>query len=94
VLTAASRNNETESVMKVMDLITKLGKLDQELEVLVVCEEQRLMPRPHDLILFDIHSIDVKSGECKRHDDDYTGMRFADDSKASKYALIEVVSDF
>ena len=80
--------------MKVKELIAKLQKLDQELEVLCYTEDDSLVFQNHGFRLFSIESIKVIEGEKKRGEDQIPTLNLEKGPNSQKYVIIEVTSDF
>ena len=80
--------------MKVKELIAKLSKLDQKLDVLCYTEDSVLLPPQHMFRLLEIDCVSEKEGEMLSGDDQVPTMKFGKSSHSERFAIIEVFSNF
>lgn len=80
--------------MKVKELVSKLSKLDQELDVFGYTEDQDLLPHKNMFRLLDIDNIDVSEGERRRGNDQVPTLKIGKSPQSAKFVLINLISDF
>jgi hypothetical protein len=79
--------------MKVRDLVAALSKLNEDLEVVCLTEDERLITPGRLFTLFDINSVDVADAErCRVDGAPY--LKFVKSGQAEKLAVLDVTSDF
>jgi len=80
--------------MKVKDLKAKLDRLDPEMEVVLLCEDERIRQDGNSFVLFDIQSVDVTEAETTRLDDGRPYLKLVKSDYSSKLAVIGITADF
>jgi hypothetical protein len=80
--------------MKVKELVEQLCKLDQELNVICYSEDEILLEPGHIFRLLHIHGVTTTEGENRRGKDRIPTLKFGQSSQSSKYAVLEVTTDF
>jgi len=80
--------------MKVKELQEKLKKLDPELEVFCYSVDENLLIEDRGFILFNISYVDTTDADRLRLDDGTPYLKFANSSKKSTVATLEVTSNF
>ena len=80
--------------MKVRELVAKLSKLDQELDVLCYTEDSDLLPEKHMFRLLEIDGVEESEGERRRGDDQVPTLKLGKSPHSERLVFINVVSDF
>lgn len=80
--------------MKVGELIARLKKLDQDLDVLCYTEGSQLLPKKHMFRLLEIDGVDVSEGEMCRGDDQIATLKLGKSPGSQKFAFLNVTADF
>jgi hypothetical protein len=80
--------------MKVKELVEQLSKLDQELDVICYSEDECLLVPGHIFRLLHISDVSITEGENRRGDDGIPTLKLERSLLSSKYAVIEVTTDF
>lgn len=80
--------------MKVRELIEKLTKLDQSLQVVMYCEDEGLLKENRGFVLFSPEEVNVSHAETVRLDDQTPYMKFERSEASRDVALINITSDF
>lgn len=79
--------------MKVKELVTALSKVDQNLDVLCITEDEDLLPEGQFFLLLDINGTSVSEGErCRVNEGPY--LKFGKSDNSEKIAFINVTTDF
>ena len=79
--------------MKVKELIAKLSKENQDLDVVCYTEDPKLLGSNPGFLLFEIQTIDEMSGERTRGKDGATGFKI-DDGGPTTVIILDVTTDF
>lgn len=79
--------------MKVKELLERLGKLDQNLEVLCYTEDEALTGEGNMIRALDITNVSQILLEATRHDSGEVQIKFSQKEPAKPYALFEITSD-
>lgn len=80
--------------MKVKELVEQLSKLDQELDVICYSEDECFLVPGHIFRLLYIDNVSITEGENRRGDDGIPTLKLERSSLSSKYAVLEVTTDF
>lgn len=80
--------------MKVKELIAKLSKINQEIDVLCYTEDSDLLPQQHIFRLLEIEDVSESEGERRRGDDQIPTLKFGKSPHSESLAIINVISDF
>jgi hypothetical protein len=80
--------------MTVKELISKLSKLDPELEVLCYSEDDELVPPGHLFRLLYIESVTVNDAQRRKGDDGIPSLKFVKTEHSEELAFLNVTVDF
>jgi len=80
--------------MKVRELQEQLSKLDPELDVVCYSEDERLLVKGRDFILFDILAVSTAEAERLRLNDGTPYLTFDTGPASAAIATLEITSDF
>ena len=79
---------EREDIMKVKDLISQLKKFDPELDL--ICYQDTDL----GFEIYEINSVSENEGEKTRLPDQTPSIKFGKSSVSTKFALLDITSDF
>lgn len=79
--------------MKVKDLIEKLKILDQNLEVILTCEDPEIVNSDRLVMPFEINDISAHRVELSRDAMRRPQIGFSETGEGRLYALIDITSD-
>lgn len=82
------------ALMKVKELINKLGQLNPDTDVLCYTEDEALLPKGQLFRLLDIESVSEAEGEKCRLDDNTPYMKLGKGSASQKHVFIGVTGVF
>ncbi len=80
--------------MKVKELLEKLSKVNQDIDVICSCEDLGIPPENHILMLFNIVSVDIVEAEKGRSEDRIPLLKFGKSPTSKKHIILEITSDF
>jgi len=79
--------------MKVEELINKLNKLDQNLDVIFYSEDRELLLQGGNARVMDVLSLNESMVRLTRDDFQSATIDRSDEKLSHKYALLEMTSD-
>lgn len=80
--------------MKVSELIAKLSKLEQGLDVLCYTEEESLLNDGHGFRVLEIEDVDTTSAERVRMEDGSPTLKLIAGPNSSQFVFLHVTSDY
>jgi hypothetical protein len=80
--------------MKVHELVAKLARLDQNLEVYCYTEDERFATPERPFWLLDVGEVNTIEGEMSRDTDRSPVITFGQSAHSRMIATLEVTSDF
>lgn len=80
--------------MKVRDLKERLSKLDPQLDVYCMTEDEKFLSAGRLFVVFDVVDVSTTEAEPTRLDDDTPYLKFGKGSPAITIATLQITSDF
>jgi hypothetical protein len=79
--------------MKVKELIAQLEKLDPESLVVCYSEDEKLSSFRGPVTIFEINDVSQTKAEMMRTKSGVPGLKFEDNERSTKLAIIDLTSD-
>ncbi|PCJ93555.1 MAG: hypothetical protein COA46_00460 [Porticoccaceae bacterium] len=79
--------------MKVKDLVSKLEKLNPEMDLLCFSESEDLTPKGYFFRVMEIVDVTESNAEASRDESGVVSVKFEQTGISKKYAAIELTSD-
>lgn len=78
--------------MKIKDLLNELSKLDPDLELILLTEDEGLIQKGSLFKLFELLSVSDSEAEMCRLEDGDPSLRFCKTKLSKKLAIMEITS--
>lgn len=79
--------------MKVKELVEKLKKVDQNLDVLGFTEDEEFIGKKHLFRFFDVTHVDVREAEMSRNPDGTPGLKLGKHEYSQKIVFLGMTTD-